>query len=353
MSIAHPHRSPKPLPTLSSLAWTATDLFDSIKAELSADRSGTHLRFYMYQVSLPGWELLREPVATWLRARSNRGVTAFIGTDHGFTHPEALQMMKDDGVEVWIPTDYEGIYHPKVLWLESPKAHVLWIGSNNLTEAALSSNIECASVIAHPLLPAGFDKWRTRIAESSQRLTDDLLDSYRGERREHGKRAAKLGTFVWSKRTSSSSNRMPAQRVPAAPGARRNQAQAGDLVLEVTPKETGGGGAQVQIPKRAAISFFRVPGARGSQRRINLRFHGAQAPRQLTMTLFGNQTVRLSLSELDYTHRPCLLRFHHMGGDRYEYEIIQKSQSPGRFNALLNLCPNRTRMGARRWGILE
>jgi len=342
--------SPNPLPTLRSLAWTATDLLDSIKAELSSDVSGTHLRFYMYQVSVPGWELLRKPVGRWMRARPKREVTAFIGTDHGFTHPEALQMMKDDGVEVWIPTDYEGIYHPKVLWLDSPKSHVLWIGSNNLTEAALSSNIECASVIAYARLPAGFDKWRTRIAESSQPLSDGLLASYQGERRAFGRQAANLGTFVWSKRTSPRHRRTA---VPAIPGNGRSQDQTGDLVLEVMPRETGGGGSQVQIPKEAALGFFRVPNELGAQRRFRLRFHDAGEWRPLTMTLFRNQTVRLSLGELDYNHRPCVLRFHRSGSAKYDWEIIEKSQAPGRFQDLLSGCSRRTRPGARRWGILE
>ena len=116
------------------------------------------------------------------------------------------------------------------------------------------------------------------------------------------------------------------------------------------PRETGGDGRQLQLPVRAASTFFGVEGV-GSTRVIQLRSKSSSSLRSLTITVFGNNTVRIVISELDYRDRPCVLVFRKMSNSSFEYEIVPENIFPSRYKTLLALCKERTRSGSRRWGI--
>lgn len=75
--------------------------------------------------------------------------------------------------------------------------------------------------------------------------------------------------------------------------------------------------------------------------------------RELTMTVFPNNTVRLVISELEYRDRPCVIVFRRRGPSDYEFEIVRKSIVPGQYRLLIDGCDRRTRTGSRRWGIVR
>ena len=127
--------------------------------------------------------------------------------------------------------------------------------------------------------------------------------------------------------------------------------QTGDLVVEIMPRETGPDGKQIQLPKEAAVRFFGLQNSVGASRQLTLSPIGTMQSRTLTMTLFGNNTARLSITELDYRDRPCVIIFHPQGRGSFAFEIVQQSIFPARYRRLLSLCGNQTRADSRHWSI--
>ena len=275
----------------------------------------------------------------WLRRRPYRTVTAYVGTDHALTDPAALTLMQDDGVDVRLMNVYRGIFHPKVVWLAGRGSNVVWVGSNNLTKDGLLNNIEFAVVIEAKATELGFTQWVDAVAAGSTPLTSELLNSYRAERQSFEKKraTAKDTTFTWSRK------REPAKRPPSA------QLRKGDLILEIMPEETRGG-TQVQFPKAAANAFFGLAKI-GQHKTIHLRRRGGAESRELIITVFSNSTVRVSVSELEYRDRPCVIVFRKSAGDRVTFDIVPESIFPSRYRDLIRSCVNQTRTGSRRWAI--
>ena len=348
------------LPTFTSAEWTVTALLDSIKAELDSDECGLVLRIFAYAISDPGWRELRPSVLQWLGADDSRSVIAYVGTDHALTDPDALRSMEDDGIEIRIMRKYHGIFHPKVLWLSGADTHVVWIGSNNITREGLLHNIEFASVIRCHEENADLGQWFARIHDASEACTPRLLTSYESERRAFATARSTVGTFTWSQReepplpTTRGGRTSRRTRRTRTRTRRRTQLleESGDLVVEIMPRETGLDGKQIQLPKNAVVQFFGLRNHLGASRQITLTPVGTTRSRTLTMTLFGNNTARLSITELDYRDRPCVMLFHPDGRGTFSFEIIQQSIFPGRYRRLLALCGNQTRTGSRRWCVV-
>jgi hypothetical protein len=263
-----------------------------------------------------------------------------VGTDHGITDPRALTWIQNDGIEVLIMVGYQGVFHPKVVWLQGVKSNSVWVGSNNLTRDGLLSNVEFAILVKTPSVPTAFKNWSEAVEAGSTSLTRQLLDSYDRERKafESKRAAVKATTFTWTQKTEPKAS----GRVPAA--------QPGDFIVEVMPKETGSGGSQLQLPVAAASAYFGLNEG-GASSRVRLRRVGSPTARSLTMTVFPNNTVRLSIGDLEYRDRPCVIVFHRSSRTIVEYDIVSQSVFPNRYASLLELCINRTRMGSRRWGI--
>lgn len=328
------------LPTLQSGLWSVTAFLDSLVATLEADKTSSALRMYFYAVTTSGWELIRDPILRWKHKRKGRQVTLVVGTDHGITDPRALKLIQDDGVEVRLMLEYQGVFHPKVVWLQGVMDNAVWIASNNLTRDGLLSNIEFAVLVKSSRVPSAFTSWTKNVEQGSAQLTQDLLDSYANERKafESTRAAANATTFTWKRRTE------PTQATPALATV------PGDLIVEVMPRETGPDGNQLQIPIAAASAFFGLNKV-GDQRSIALRRTGSSVTRTLTMTVFRNHTVRLSIGDLEYRDRPCVIVFHKSRGNVVEYDIVSQSIFPSRYLSLLNLCTSQTWKGSRRWGI--
>ena len=295
---------------------------------------------YFYAVTRSGWDQVRQPVLQWKGAAEKRNVLLFVGTDHGITDPCALMQISEDGVDVGLMLKYHGIFHPKVVWLKGTKKHVVWVGSNNLTRDGLLNNVEFALLVRAQKIPRSLSRWTRSIESASANLTPDLLKSYERQRQkfEAQRAQAETTTFTWERRVEPKSPK-------SAPAANPD-----DLIVEVMPRETGGDGKQLQLPIKAASSFFGVRGI-GSSKTINLRAKNGSALRTLTMTVFGNNTVRIVINDLEYRDRPCVIVFRKTLTNAVEYEIVPQSIFPCRYKALLALCTKKTRRRSRRWGI--
>lgn len=330
-----------PLPTGTFGEWSVTDLRDSIVTELNNDTEATTLSLFFYAVTTSGWNELRRVVRRWKRTRTGRTVTAYVGTDHALTDPRALVHMRKDGVSVRLMSEYQGVFHPKVVWLLGPNSNSLWVGSNNLTRDGLLHNVEFAVAVRSKRVPASLERWVKKVAAASEPITDLLIQSYEAERNkfESGRAKAKTTTFTWRKK-----------REPSSATSRAPHVKTGDLILEVMPKETGSDGRQLQLPMRAAGTFFGVSGV-GKSKSVDLESEHSGDVRRLTITVFRNKTVRVSVCELDYRDRPCVMVFRKKKTGRISYEIVPESIFPSRYKLLLARCANRTRLGSRRWGI--
>jgi hypothetical protein len=218
--------------------------------------------------------------------------------------------MKQDGVNVRLMDTYRGVFHPKVVLLSSD-LNLIWVGSNNLTRDGLLNNIEFAALIRARTLPIELVRWSKKVAQGSTVLTDSLLASYRAERVafEKSQGRAKVTTFTWSRKKEPESATVTTTR-------------RGDLIVEIMPEETRGGN-QIQIPKEAARLFFGLSNI-GEQRTISLQPLGSTEARQLVVTVFENNTIRLSISELEYGDRPCVIVFR-KAGDETGTEVARGS----------------------------
>ena len=332
------------LPTGSFATWTVTALKDSLISTLeSDDASGdANLRFYFYAVTWQGWSEIRQSVLDWIDFDNAREVSAYVGTDHAMTDPAGLEAMRSDGVAVRLMKNYHGVFHPKVVWLERSKESHVWAGSNNMTRDGLIDNIEFAVVIRCVDIPQNMQQWAHEVHNGSVELNDNDLRSYRNQRskfeQERMKREATA--FTWNGRGD-----FPPEGQPSV--------QAGDLVIEIMPRETGSDGKQIQLPILAAREFFRL--ANDQEKEIRLAERGRpKSVRSLTMRLFPNNTARLVISELEYRDRPCMIVFRRTGLDDYEFEILRESIVPSRYRQLLNeRCDRQTHSGSRRWGMIE
>jgi len=350
------------LPTFTSATWTVTSLCDSLRSEIAADRHCSCLRLFAYAVTDTGWRELRSIIRPWLNGVPDRTAVAYVGTDHGLTEPDALRAMQGDGLALRLMRTYHGTFHPKVFWLSGHNSHLVWVGSNNLTREGLLHNIEFATLIKSNQNNPELDLWFQNVHVASELLNEALLTSYEGERRAFAAKRASVGTFTWSKREDPA----PPAGGPQLPRPVRTRTRpqprlarrpilsghAGDLIVEVMPRETGLDGKQMQLPKAAAVRFFGLRDRTNASRQITLTPVGTTDTRTLTMTLFGNNTARLSINELDYRDRPCVIVFHPQGQGDFEFEIVQRSIFPGRYRTLLIQCGHQTRFGSRRWTIL-
>ncbi len=351
-------------PTMHSAALSMAGFLDSAKYMLRSSASATELRMYFYAVTQAGWRELASSAAQWKRRDRRRLIKAYVGTDHGLTEPGALELMQKDEVEVRILRRYNGIFHPKVLWLVNPAGTgVLLAGSNNLTLDGLRSNIEFATLTRLAIRERVLERWHKAIHRASDPLSEALLATYAAEREAFGQARARsrvARTFTWSERFSApeplGARQRSRRRTVGSPRNRGLRSPTplekvghGDLLIEVMPLETGTGGSQIQVPMEAATKFFGLGRATQASVVVELRNAVTDEARRLTMTRFGNATARLVIHELDYRDRPCLIQFRRVGRRSYDFEIVRLAIDPDRYRALMGLCGPPTRQGSRAW----
>lgn len=328
------------LPTCTFDSWAITSLRDSLTSELAVDKSSDTFLLFFYAITSSGWDEIRTPLLKWKKSKKARVITVYVGTDHGITDPTAIESMQEAGIDVNLMDAYRGIFHPKVAWLKGGSSNLVWVGSNNLTKDGLLHNIEFAVLIKSRHVPLKLSRWTNAVASGSTAVTPELIQSYKQERSRFEKKraSAKTTTFTWSKKHEPESG----QSLAIAKG---------DLILEIMPEETRGGN-QIQIPKQAAKEVF-GPENIGDQTTIHLRRNGTTETRSLVVTVFNNYTIRLSINELNYRDRPCVIVFHKARDRVIEFEIVPESIFPSRYRSLIALCTRQTRAGSRRWDIIQ
>lgn len=328
------------LPTWISGEWSIASFRDTLVSTLQSDRSCTSLTLYFYAVTLAGWEQVREPLLQWMQRSVKRKILLYVGTDHGITDPSALAQIAKDGVEVFFMLEYRGVFHPKVIWLQGKTRNVVWVGSNNLTRDGLLNNVEFALLVRSKNKPKQLSQWSKSVKSASRILTDGLLKSYESQRNAfHKSRGdSKATTFTWKKRKEPRKKKTISKDI------------VGSLIVEVMPRETQKDGRQIQLPLKAAASFFGVEGV-GSSRTVHVRPNDIPTYTKHIMTVFHNHTVRLIIGDLEYRDRPCVLVFRKENKNHFVYEIVSESIFPSRYKELLLSCNEQTRRHARRWGM--
>lgn len=337
------------LPTISSQDCDLCDFLDSLKDAFSDKSQYDKVVMYFYGATWSGWNEISKNATAWLGARKGRSIQAFVGTDHALTEPEALAAMRMDGVEVHLLVCYSGVYHPKLVAFHNKDKVLLLSGSNNLTRRGLSKNIEFATSVVISSKAEKFLQWGEAIKNSSDALTDDLLNNYQQQR---DKRKAALRNanvewgFTWKKR------RQTKARKGAAIDAELPIKLEKDVLLyEVMPKETGANGSQIQIVKPVALGFFDLPNTTRESITVELKNTSSGEKRSLKMTYNENTTMRLSLHEASYTERPCFIIFKKVRIRKFEFCVISEALDPVQFQALNNrLGPRKSRV--RRYEIV-
>jgi len=336
-------------PTMQTAVWAMSHFRDTTIGLLDSDRESTELRMYFYAATSSGWGLLASSVAKWMRRRPKRPVAAYLGTDHALTDPDAMEEMHDAGVRVHLVRHYRGVFHPKVVWFVRPSGGIVLAGSNNLTEDGLSNNIEFATMTDLSTADPVLEQWHHGVHDASEPYSSKLIRSYRREKEKFGQERAKAGkakTFTWSLRTS---GRGTAGGVSKT--SRPLSVRTGDLVLEVMPRETSAEGRQVQIPIEAANTFFHLGRAIGASKQLSIVNERTLEERSLKMTRNKNHTARLSIRELEYRSRPCVLRIRKQSTRRCSILIVRESIDPEEYATLLALCPQSP--PHRRWRVVR
>ena len=351
--------------------WAVTDFHDALCECLDSVKA-QELRLYFYGVTTMGWAQVSKRIAAWKKKGKSRTVTAYIGTDHGLTEAAALEAMLKSPVSVRLLMHYDGIYHPKVVWFCGKGSHTILAGSNNLTFSGLKQNIEFATITQMNAVNDQMNQWHRRIHHASEPLTNELIANYKKDRESHFSPAAKAGfggVYTWKMKDGAIGlpddppkapkkkvkkkvvKKKPAKKKPATrPKASLPPMKKGDLVLEITPRETSYGGSQVQIPLAAAKSFFGLPNRRGATVSFRLKHKASGGSRNVTMTYYNNDTTRISFSELDYSDRPCVMLFSKLANGRFEYTLYRESIYPAQYRGLIGLCSqSRPR---RRWKLI-
>lgn len=334
-------------PTMRTASWAVTDFLNAAERVCSEDQHSNHVRMYFYAATEAGWRRLGKCISRWRGAQKDRSVTAYIGTDHGLTDPDALKVMHSEGVEVRLMRHYKGIFHPKVIWFVGEARNTILAGSNNLTEDGLKNNIEFATVTTLEGVDNSLKRWHNEIHKASELASEALVKSYAKEKEKHGQKQAisrTAGEFIWSKRTSGPQGGKANGTASANPKVATTSRR---FILEVMPRETSEEGRQIQIPLAAARTFFGLGSVAGSSINITLNNVDTNESRVLAFTLNRNSTARLSIRELEYRSRPCIVIFTRRSPKIFDFELIRRAIDPSRYDALLAECEQPP--SGRRW----
>jgi len=336
------------LPT-SLTGGNRTAFLSNIRRCLNEDSQGKEFIIVSYALTMDGWNLVRGVISSWMEKDPERKVIAYIGTNHGLTTPEALEQISNDANHAYHASPRSGCFHPKVFILKSPAGMSIWSGSNNLTKAGLSQNVEYGTRIEVPINDPATKQWLDQIHSFSQTIDASLISAYKAARTIFGKSHPPPQPFHWAPNN-------PGDGI--APPRNEEGVQfleighrSGDLILEVMERETSTTGNQVTVPKGAAIGFFGAEWRRGARFRARFRMAGTTTWTAKEMEVYGNFTFRLTIPEMCVNDRPCLLTFRKVAANDFEYEIVRSSHINLRFNDLLRKCTEQTSIHSRRWGI--
>jgi hypothetical protein len=198
--------------------------------------------------------------------------------------------------------------------MRGPAAHRIWIGSNNLTQDGLNK------------------QRRVRRRVTARGYSEGVAVVERGSHRWERGAERRVAEFV--RNSSAGPSRPAASRqcrcLCLESPARNRQAEEDRLLPAPVTSSWKSCLKRPDLTETTSDSYescdcilrARVPTR--SSTTIHLRSSRTREWKQLTMTRFANKTARLSLHDLEYRDRPCVIIFHRRGRE-VRYEIVPQS----------------------------
>jgi HKD family nuclease len=215
--------------------------------------------------------------------------TVIVTTDFHITEPSALAYMRSREISVRLSRLKGSNFHPKLYASVSKDAVDALVGSPNLTLAALTDNVEAATVSQLSDRRHFGRSWQELLSNSVE-LTDKLLERYERERR-------RKPPHVRPDREPTPITRLPANNLttfPKAVEAGLQPANFSAMWVEVG-KPSGGSDNQLE-PPRGTHLFFGLGGGGGAHligrpvlvsggrewKDCDLTWHGQEKMNQMT-----------------------------------------------------------------------
>lgn len=202
--------------------------------------------------------------------RNSRGIECRMvaGLDHALTHPEALSIARDAQWEVRVLRGLRGIFHAKIIiageefvrsgTLRTTK--LAYVGSSNLTDGGLHTNIECGLIAVSPQLTREVGEAFSQFWQNAMPISDTILRSYAAEfaarnrsRSPHDLHALGIATTVV--RRSWSRGRLLKERPPSRSIVANEYAAAAWTGLQ---SFTGEYRFQIEFPRAAGEVVMRL-----------------------------------------------------------------------------------------------
>ena len=264
-------------------SWTFGQLGQPIgmAAARLPDRLRRFKRVRMAFAWVSGDFAIKDILASWAVSGSWDGANkqALIGIRSGWTSPSALVRLMDAGFEVRVPmltetldSEYlnsSRLFHPKAICFDSGGGpFTLLIGSANLTDQGMGvegkENFELASVLLGepediPTNLDFFDSWWGGTWESSEVLTEDLLNEYKralADLKTKQRRPAR-GIGKRLRRAIGELRGLSGGEIPDGMPSMENK-ELKHMWIEVSKSKTSGSGHQIDIPNKLALDFFDV-----------------------------------------------------------------------------------------------
>ncbi|MCJ7457763.1 MAG: phospholipase D-like domain-containing protein [candidate division Zixibacteria bacterium] len=339
---------------------------DIIINTLNRDRAKfQHVKFLMAFVSDYGLSYICKALKTYY---DSGGILEFIvGIDNGITSFNALAYINRSFPEtdlfVLHDSSSKCCFHTKVVIFEGEKYVTVLLGSANLTLGGLYANCETTAIIEldrekdSDIVDSIQSIWNCfrnpkgpLNQNNIQQVSSEWLKKVKATLIKWNKRHKKVGNkskmdFAFASvpfilpRFAKINIRNSLKKV-----TRVDNISGQTFYLEIY-KETGLGGTQVQIPTKALPFFNKNIG-----RPIHIRIKVADTDvRDAYIHHFRNNTHRITIRELSGIKRPAIVKFKKSSHEynTYTCDII----TGGQYTKSLAKCKNKTRSGAKGWGI--
>jgi HKD family nuclease len=161
--------------------WQPSAVLAALEALMSPTLN--ELRISVAYTTLSGCKELMPRLADRVEQWSSIPKTVITSTDFGFTEPEALRHLRDDlGIHVRLADIGGASFHTKVYAFGDDLGFRAFVGSANLTGAALITNGEAGAVVSFQADPQKLETAWAQLIENSNPLTDESLRNYEERR---------------------------------------------------------------------------------------------------------------------------------------------------------------------------
>lgn len=301
-------------------------------------------------------------------------VEFIVGIDLEVTDLEALHYLVREFPEaekhVFCVNNPGIVFHPKVYLFEGASEVAAIMGSSNLTAGGLLRNFEAGVCLeldkAAPddqeIILQLEDLWETYrnpqapLQPENLQSVEEYLASIESDERlvEIRNRIETERSHRFETRRGLLADEFPRINLtigwPDSRGILGGVEVGGNKLYLQILRETGTAGTQIQIPIRVLREFFEIHSFDQSAS-IVLQFEGAEE-REVNITHFDNYTHRISLAEVGTVERPAMLILERSTEEqRYRCSIIEGDTEV--YEEALEKCTEQTRVGAKRWGIVN